>query len=92
VVEEGLKYTSFALTLGLYLVERQGERVSHRVRWLELLGEHAFGGEDAQQHLHATLKLFRSQEAFAHSAHDPAGARCPAVPGSDLLPRISARR
>lgn len=41
VVEEGLKYTSFALTFGLSLVARQGERVSHRVRWLELLEEHA---------------------------------------------------
>ena len=60
VIAEGLQYPSLALSLVLQLVEVLGEQIAYRLRRFELQWQHAFGGEDSQDHLDAMLQLLRS--------------------------------
>jgi hypothetical protein len=47
-------------------IEMLQQQISYRVRWLELQGQHAMGGEDAQEHLHSLLDLLDAPEALIH--------------------------
>jgi hypothetical protein len=55
VIGGRLHHAALALSLLFQFIVLLGEQVSHRVRWLELQGQHALCGEDAQQYLHSVF-------------------------------------
>jgi hypothetical protein len=62
---ERLQRTALALGLLLKVVQMLGEQITYQLRGLELQGQHAFGGEDAQQQLRPMLELLRTRESLA---------------------------